>query len=177
MFTVISFQVMPINSLAVPSPTLGLYCFCTSTFYFIRLNFLSVEIVDISSKALEICHTHQAYKFPLRTFNGKLRTFLMVKSKMIEFLLNWTQQYTSVLFGKTPRELLPEKIAAKQPLRGFFRGSWHVLHYMVHVTPLCVLWKLLKAFARTISSVIDMRLTSRLSRKCKDKTKRCCKDH
>ena len=46
---------------------------------------------------------------PLRTFSGKLRTFPMVKSKTIGFLLDLTQQYTPVLFTKTPCELLPEK--------------------------------------------------------------------
>ena len=61
MFTVRSFQATPINSLAVPSPSLGVYqyntldmrTFCeqnfmiTITFYFNWLNFLSVGIVDI----------------------------------------------------------------------------------------------------------------------------------
>ena len=33
----------------------------------------------------------------------------MVKSKTIGFLLDLTQQYSPVLFAKTPHELLPEK--------------------------------------------------------------------
>ena len=44
-----------------------------------------------------------------------------------------------------------------------------MLHYTVHVTPLC-------ALGRTTSSVTDVRLTSRFSQKSKDKTERCCKD-
>ena len=56
-----------------------------------------------------MCHAHRAFKIPLRTFSGKLRTFPTVKSKTIGFLLNLTQQYTPVLFAKTPRELLQEK--------------------------------------------------------------------
>ena len=35
--------------------------------------------------------------------------FSTVKSKTNGFLLDLTQQYTPVLFTKTPRELLPEK--------------------------------------------------------------------
>ena len=58
----------------------------------------------------QICHTHQALKLSLRTLSGKLRTFPTVKSKIIGFLLDQTQQYTPVHFGKNPRELLPEKV-------------------------------------------------------------------
>ena len=57
----------------------------------------------------QICHTHRAFKLPLPTFSSKLRTFPTVKSKTIGFLLDLTQQYTPVLFAKTPCELLPEK--------------------------------------------------------------------
>ena len=57
----------------------------------------------------QIYHTHQAFKLPLCTFNSKLRTFPMVKSKTIGFLLDWTQQYTPVLFWQILHELLPEK--------------------------------------------------------------------
>ena len=56
-----------------------------------------------------MCHTHQAFKHPLRTFSGKLRTFPTVKSKTIGLLLDQTQQYTPVLVAKTPCELLLEK--------------------------------------------------------------------
>ena len=55
------------------------------------------------------CHTHRAFQLPFRTLNGKLRTFPTVKSKTMEFLHDLTQQYTPVHFGKSPRELLPEK--------------------------------------------------------------------
>ena len=57
----------------------------------------------------QICHTHQAFKLPLRTFSGKQRNFPAVKSNTIGFILDLTQQYTPVLYAKTPRELLPEK--------------------------------------------------------------------
>ena len=108
----------------------------------------------------QICHTHLAFKLPFCIFSGKLQTFPKVKSKTIEFLLDWTKQYTQVLFAETPSE----KRAAKQPLCSLFRNSWHVLHYTVHMTPLCALWKLLKALGRTTSSVTDVRLTSRFTR-------------
>ena len=58
----------------------------------------------------QICHTHQALKLPLCTLRGKLQTFPTVKSKTIGFLLDRTQQYTPVHFGKSPCELLPEKV-------------------------------------------------------------------
>ena len=51
----------------------------------------------------------RAFKLPFCTFSSKLQTFPMVKSKTIGFLLDLTQQYTQVLFTKTPRQLLPEK--------------------------------------------------------------------
>ena len=57
----------------------------------------------------QMCHTHQAFRHPLRTFSSKLRTFPMVKSKTIAFFHDRTQQYTPVLVAKTPHELLPEK--------------------------------------------------------------------
>ena len=56
-----------------------------------------------------MCHIHQAFKHPLRTFSGKLQTFPMVKPKTIGFLPDQPQQYTPVLFTRTPRELSPEK--------------------------------------------------------------------
>ena len=53
----------------------------------------------------QICHAHKAFKLPLCTFRGKLRTFPMVKSKTIGFLLHRTKKYTPVLFWRIPREL------------------------------------------------------------------------
>ena len=79
-----------------------------------------------------MCHTHQAFKHPLQTFSGKLRTFPTVKSKTIGFLLDRTQEYTPVLVAKTPRELLPEK----ELLSGHYAAYSEV---NVHVTPLCAL--------------------------------------
>ena len=129
MFTVTSFQATPIISLAAPSPSLGVYQynkldrrnFCEQNFMIV-----STPLRSISSGSTfypcgnsgylfpkrwnwQICHTHQAFKCPLCTFSGKLRTFPTVKSKTIGFLLDLTQQYTPVLFAKTPRELLLEK--------------------------------------------------------------------
>ena len=57
----------------------------------------------------QICHAPRAFKLPLRTFSGKLRTFPTVKSKTIGVLLDRTQLYTTVLFWGIPHELLPEK--------------------------------------------------------------------
>ena len=88
-------------------------CFCTNTFYFIWLNFLSVGIVDIffQSAGTGKCAT------PTRHLSIHFEPFAVsyelfprpVKSKTIGFLLDRTQQYTPVLVAKTPRELLPEK--------------------------------------------------------------------
>ena len=69
--------------------------------YFNWFNFLSVGIVDNSFQSTEI----GKYATPTR-----LQTFPMVKSKTIGFLLDQTHQYTSVHFGKSSRELLPEKV-------------------------------------------------------------------
>ena len=53
------------------------------------------------------------YAIPTRHLNFHFAplvvTFPMVKSKTIGFLLDLTQQYTPVLFAKTPRELPLEK--------------------------------------------------------------------
>ena len=128
MFTVTSFQATPINSLAVPSPSLKVYrynkldmrTFCKQNF-----SIVSTPLRSISARSTfylwgysgylfqkrwnwQICHTHQVFKLALRTFSGELRTFPMVKSKTIGFLLDLTQQHTPVLFAKT-LELLPEK--------------------------------------------------------------------
>ena len=130
MYTVMSFPVMPKNSLAVPSHSLGVYqynkldmsTFCKQTFVII-----STQVCSISSSSTinswnslylfpknwnwQICHTHLALKLPLCTFSSKLWSspFPMVKFKTIGFLLDRTENYTPVLFGKLPHELLLEK--------------------------------------------------------------------
>ena len=108
---------MPINSVAVSSPSLSVHqynkcdmnlrkqnCFSTITLNFIWLNFLSMVRNSgyLFSKRWnwQICHIHPAFKFPLHTFSSKLQTFPTVKTKTIGFLLNRTQQYTPVLFLK-----------------------------------------------------------------------------
>ena len=68
----------------------------------------------------QICHTHQAFQLPLCTLNGKLQTFPTVKSKTIGFLLDRTQEYTPVHFGKSPRELLPEKVQLSGHYAAYF---------------------------------------------------------
>ena len=80
----------------------------------------------------QLCHTHQAFKHPLWTFSGKLRTFPMVKSKTIGFLLDQTQQYTTVLFAKTPRELLPEKELLSAIMRLIQRWLAHATLHDAH---------------------------------------------
>ena len=126
MFIVMSFQAMPTNSLAVPSPSLEVYqcnkllmrTFCEQKLFLHHYVLFQLAQLFIRGKRgylfpkcwnWQICHTHQAFKLPLCTFSGKLRTFPMVKSNTIGFLLDLIQQYTPVLFAKTPRELLPEK--------------------------------------------------------------------
>ena len=124
--TVTSFQATPINSLPVPSPSLRVYqynkldmrTFCKQNFMIVStpLRQLAQLFIHGNSGYLfpkclywQICHTHQAFKLPLRTFSSKLRIFPTVKSKTIGFLLDLTQQYSPIPFPKTPRELLPEK--------------------------------------------------------------------
>ena len=110
MFTVTSFQAMPTNSLALPSPSLGVYqcnkldmrtfweqTFYTNAFYFIWSNFLSVGIVDIllqsagtgkyatSTRHLKLYFTPLAVSYQLFPCT--------VRSNTIGFLLNQTQQY------------------------------------------------------------------------------------
>ena len=128
MFTVMSFQATPTNSLALPSPSLGVYqynkldmrTFCEQNFMIVSAPTLLLHLPQLFIRGnsgylfpkrwnWQMCHTHQTFKHPLRTFSGKLRTFPTVKSKTIGFLLDRTQQYTPVLVAKTPRELLPEK--------------------------------------------------------------------
>ena len=121
---------------------------CTNTFYFNWPNFLSVGIVNISFQCAgtgRYATPTRHFKFPLRTFSGKLQTFPMVKSKTIGFLLDRTQKFFSEQF-----RMSSGKRAAKLPLCGLFKSSWHVLPYKVHVTELSMLWKLLKALCRIL---------------------------
>ena len=111
---------MPTNSLPVPSPSLGVYryynldmrTFCeqnftiVSTSTFIRGN---SRCRFLKRWKWQICHAHWAFPLPLRTLSGKLQTFHTVKSKTIRILFDRIQRYTPVHFGKSPRELLPEK--------------------------------------------------------------------
>lgn len=94
------------------------------------------------SKALELATLH--------TVSGSLPNFLTVKSKMIKFLLAWTQQYTSALF-------------------------WQILHGLhatlpVHVTSL--IWKLLEVLSRRTFSVTECAYHVMLWL-----YEHCCKEH
>ena len=119
---------MSINSLAVPSPSLRVYQYnkldmrnfvgkISRLFLHHYVLFHLAQLFICGNIGygfpkcwnLQVCHAHQAFKLPLRTFSSKLQTFPMVKSKTIGFLLDLIQQYTPVLFAKTPRELLLEK--------------------------------------------------------------------
>jgi len=114
-FTVTSFSATPTNNLSVPRHSIRVYhcnkcdmrnlreqnCFCTNTFYF---NYIAQTFSRGNSRHCfpkwQICHSHRAFRLPLRTFRGKLRTFPTVKSKTIGFLLHRTQIYTPVLFWR-----------------------------------------------------------------------------
>ena len=146
MFTVMSIQAAPINSLAVPSLSLRVY-------QYNKLDMRSFNSGYLFPKRWnwQICHTHQAFKLPLWTFRSKLRTFLTVKSKIISSRSNPTVYSSSLC--KNSSWVTSGKRAAKWPLCALFRASLHVLHYTVHVTPLCELWKLFKALGRTTSIV------------------------
>ena len=117
------------NTLALPSPSLGVYQYnkfdrglfvSKISRLFLHQYVLHIHLAQLfihwNSGYLfpkrwnwQTCHIHLEFKLPIRTFGGKLRTFPTVKSKTIEFYLDRTQQYTPVLFAKTPRELLSEK--------------------------------------------------------------------
>ena len=92
------------------------------------------------------------------------RTFPTVKSKTIGFLLDVTQQYTTVLFTKTPRALLPEKELL---------SSHYVAYSEVAACDSTMNALKIAGVLGRMSSATDMRLTSCFSR---DKTERCCKD-
>ena len=161
MFTVMSFHAIPINSLAVPSPSLREYqyneldmrnfckqnCFYTIMFYFIWLNLLSVGIVDIFFQSAgtgkyATPSMHLNFHFgPLAVsyelFSQSNQTF---KNNWISSRLNLRNSIHQVLFAKKTKHMSYfQKRAAKWPLCGLFRGSLNVLHYTVHMTPLCVL--------------------------------------
>ena len=90
-------------------------CFYTITLYFNIFIHGNSGYLFPKHWKWKICHTQQAIILPLSTFSGKLRTFSTVKSKTVGFLLDLAQQYTPVLFAKTPRqekELLSSHYAA-----------------------------------------------------------------
>ena len=78
--------------------------------------FARLACKDIS-KVLELANMPHTLgiKTLLRTLSGKLQTFLVVKSKTVGFILDPTQQYTPVLFGKFLMNHFLKR-AAKWPL-------------------------------------------------------------
>ena len=85
--------------------------FCTIMFYFIWPDFLFVGIVDISFQSdgtgkYTTPTGHLNFHFEPLAVSYKL--FQWWNQQPIEFFLDWTQQYTSVPFGKIPIELLLE---------------------------------------------------------------------
>ena len=99
--------------------------FCTITFYFIWPNFSSIGIPFQSTGTGNMQHP-TGVEIPLCTFRGKLQTFPMVKSRMIES--DRTLQLSSAA------KLLSVHYTAYSKVAG------HVLPYMVHMT--LIMWTL-----------------------------------
>ena len=155
---------MPINSLAVPSPSLWVHqCnkhdmrnLCQHYFMIVSAPALTYILFQ-----LIICGNSQYFfpthcKLPLCTLSGKLQTFpMVVLSKTIGFLLNRTQQYTPVLlFRKIPTELLPENELLSSHYVAYTRVT--VMCYPTRRTwfSLGAWWKLLEPLGRTTSVTI-----------------------
>ena len=126
-FTVTLFTDTPTNNLAAPSPSLryivaiNVICgICASKISRLFLHqdilFPLVQLFIRGTSRYrfpkrwnwQICHAHRAFKLPLRTFCGKLRTFPTVKSKTFEFL-HRAQKKSTLQFLRIPNDLLPEK--------------------------------------------------------------------
>lgn len=141
LFSVTPFPAMPTNSLAVPSSSLRVYQCNMRNLREQRFTNVFAPICSIQLAQLfiyrnswyrfpkhwnwQIRHDHLAFEPPLCTFSGMLQTFPMVKE---------------IVHSSSPLEnsiwVISKKIAAKWPLWCLFKCSWHVLPYMVHMTPL-----------------------------------------
>ena len=115
-------------------------------------NFLSMGIVNISFQSIET----GKYAIPTRQLNFHFAPLAV----SYELFPLWNQRQLDFL-SIEPSSILQEKSlwvasgkrAAKRPLCSLFWGSWHMLHYTVHVTLLCALWKSLEVLGRMTSSV------------------------
>ena len=78
----------------------------------------------------------------LWTLSGKLQTFSMVKSTTIEFL-HPTVNFSSL--WENSNWVTSGKRAAKWPLCGLWKSSWHVLPHTVHMTLLACALKIARS--------------------------------
>ena len=184
-FTVTWFLAIPMNSLAVSSLSLRVYqcnkcdmrnlheqnfriVFAPIHSYLNWSNFLIRRYRFPKRWNWQICHAHQAFKIPLCTFSGKLRSFPTVISKTIGFLLIKVCFSYSV---KNSAWVTSRKELASSHYAAYSRVA-DVLPHMVHVIPLWTLWKLLEALCRTTSSVAFIRVASCFVERGKNKTVR-----
>ena len=183
MFTMTSFQAMPINSLGYISTInliWGIFASKISRLFLHHyvLFHLAQSFIHGNSRYLlpkcwnwQICHNHWAFKLPLRTVSGKLWTFPKVKLKTNGFRLDQTQQYTPVLFEKTPRELLLEKELLSGhylEVAGTCYTTWCMwLHYVRFEN--C--WKHLAEQLLVLQTCVSHHA---LVERGKDKTEHCC---
>ena len=157
LFTVTSFSVMPINSLAIPRPSLSVYQ-CTKcdtrnsykqnfTIVSVPLHsvwsgptFLSVGIVNISFQSTGT----GKYAKPTEHLNFHFKPLVVsyklshseIKDDWISCRLNLTV-HSSNSFWPIPHGLLPEKELLKWLFCSFLlRGSWNMLPYTAYVTVL-----------------------------------------
>ena len=187
LFTVTSFTAMPTNNLAAPSSSLGVYLnviwgICTSKLSLFLCLYVLFQLAQLFTRGSRYrfpkrwnwqyaMPTARAVKLSLCTFCSKLQTFPTVKSKTFGFLLHRTQKYCLAWVTSGKR-------AAKRPLCSLFKGSWHMLRYMVHITLLQMFWNLLEVLCRTTFSVTySVRIAhAYLNKVHKDKTVRNSKN-
>ena len=137
LFTVTSFQAMPTNSLALPSPSLGGYqynkldmkTFCkqnffrTNTFCFIWLNVLFVGIVDISFQSAGTGKCATPTRYLSIHFEPLAVSYELFPQKIKE---NWiTSWLNPTVYSSSRRKnsswVISGKRAAKRPLCSLFR--------------------------------------------------------
>ena len=122
-----SFQATPTNTLGVPSPSLGVNKFDMRTYFASKISRLFLHqyvlfhlaqlFIRVNSGYLfpkcwnwQICHTHLALNFHFGPLAVSYELFPRWNQRQLaRFLLDRTQQYTPVLFAKTPCELPPVK--------------------------------------------------------------------
>ena len=134
-------------------------------------NFLSVGIVDVAFQS--------AGTGKYATPTGHLKFQFVPLAVSYELFPRWNQRPLD-FFSITPNNTL--QLSSDEFRVSYFRkkscqaaimqDNWHVLPYMVHVTSLQTLWKLLEAQCRMTFIVTDVRIASRLTERGKDKTVR-----